>query len=113
MKVGLASSSKNARTVLSLLQIANEFDAFVDGSMIARTKPDPEIFLKAADELGLEPEACVVVEDAEAGVEAAIAAGMRCIGVGSAALLQKASKVFSRTSDIGLATLRELEVTLK
>jgi beta-phosphoglucomutase len=108
MKVGLASSSKNAGTVIRMLNIEQEFDACVDGTMITHTKPHPEIFLKAADRLGLEPSSCVVVEDAEAGVEAALAAGMKCIGIGSPGLLQKASKIFQRTSDIRLTTLREL-----
>ncbi|HEY9488717.1 MAG TPA: beta-phosphoglucomutase [Chryseosolibacter sp.] len=108
LKVGLASSSKNATKVLHVLQIENEFDTVVDGTMINHTKPDPEIFLIAAKNLGLEPSTCVVIEDAEAGVEAAVAAGMKCIGIGSADLLHKANKVLRQTSDIKLATLLAL-----
>ena len=87
IKLALASSSKNAKTVIQLLHIQHEFDAIVDGTMITHTKPHPEIFLMAADKLGIEPENCVVFEDAEAGVEAAVAAGMNCVGVGSPIML--------------------------
>lgn len=106
--VGLASSSKNAQTVLRLLHLQDEFDAIVDGNMIRHTKPDPEIFLLAAAKLGVEPAACVVVEDAEAGVAAALAAGMKCIGIGSRETLRDAHIVFPKTSDIKLSTLSEL-----
>ncbi|MDH4057541.1 MAG: beta-phosphoglucomutase, partial [Cyclobacteriaceae bacterium] len=64
IKVGLASSSKNAKTVLKLLNIENEFEVVVDGNMISQSKPDPEIFLKAAALLKVSPEECIVVEDA-------------------------------------------------
>src|SRR6478736_5188457 len=90
IKIGLASSSKNADTVLTLLNIKNLFDVIVDGTMIVHTKPDPEIFLLAAEKLNVPPSQCLVFEDAEAGVEAAIAAGMRCIGVGSPQQLSNA-----------------------
>ena len=109
IKVGLASSSKNARTVVRLLDIQNEFDTIVDGNMIHNTKPHPEIFLMTARNIGVDPAHCVVIEDAEAGVEAARAAGMKCIGIGSAAVLQKANMVFPNTSDIKLSTFKELE----
>lgn len=109
LSVGLASSSKNARTVLNKLGIHDLFDAFVDGNMIHHTKPHPEIFLTTAKLLGVAPAACVVIEDAEAGVEAALAAGMKCIGVGSPALLRKADKVLKHTSEIKVSTVRELE----
>jgi beta-phosphoglucomutase len=109
MKIGLASSSRNARAVIRVLRIEHEFDAIVDGNMIRHTKPHPEIFLMTAEKLGLRPESCVVIEDAEAGVEAAICAGMKCIGIGSPTLLERADKVFAKTSDVNLSTLRELE----
>ncbi len=97
IKIALASSSKNAKTVIQLLHIQNEFDVIVDGTMTVNSKPDPEIFLLAAKKLGLDPKDCLVFEDAEAGVEAALAAGMRCIGIGSPAQLSKANKVISTT----------------
>jgi beta-phosphoglucomutase len=108
IKVGLASSSKNARTVIQLLNIPNEFDVVVDGNMITHSKPHPEIFLLAADKLGIDPKECLVFEDAEAGVEAAIAAGMKCIGIGSATQLHKANRVIPNTGDFKLEVLEEL-----
>lgn len=107
-KVALASSSKNADTVLRLLQIKNMFDAVVDGTMIKNSKPDPEIFLLAASKLGVSPDVCVVFEDAEAGVEAALAAGMKCVGVGSADQLGKAHAIVKSTADFPISKLNSL-----
>ena len=108
LKVGLASSSKNARTVIRQLGIANEFDAIVDGTMVIHSKPHPEIFLSTAELLGVEPDQCVVFEDAEAGVEAAIAAGMKCVGVGSEERLQMANLVVAKTAEFQPADLTQL-----
>lgn len=108
IKIGLASSSKNAPRVIELLGIGPEFDTLVDGTMITHTKPDPEIFLLAAHKLGIEPADCVVFEDAEAGVEAALAAGMKCVGVGSPEQLGKANKVVARTGDFKIEWLNDL-----
>ncbi len=105
LKVALASSSKNAPAVIRLLNIQNEFDAVVDGTMIIHSKPDPEIFLLAAKKLGIEPASCVVFEDAEAGVEAALAAGMKCVGIGSTLQLGKANLVIAKTGDFNLQKL--------
>ncbi len=107
-KIALASSSKNAEMVLRLLQIKNLFDAVVDGTMITHSKPDPEIFLLAASRLGIDPSQCVVFEDAEAGVEAAIAAGMKCVGVGSTEQLGKANLVVAKTGDFNINELVKL-----
>jgi beta-phosphoglucomutase len=107
-KIALASSSKNAEMVLTLLQIKNLFHVVVDGTMITHSKPDPEIFLLAASKLGIEPDYCVVFEDAEAGVEAAIAAGMKCVGVGSLEQLNKANQVIPRTGDFNISELNKL-----
>lgn len=107
-KIALASSSKNAKTVIQLLHIKDEFDTIVDGTMITHTKPHPEIFLKAASQLGIPPENCVVFEDAEAGIEAAIAAGMKCVGIGSPVLLKDANRIVSTTSEFQLAELNQL-----
>jgi beta-phosphoglucomutase len=110
IKTGLASSSKNALTVVRILQVEKEFDAFVDGNMITHTKPHPEIFLLTAKKLGVRPRDCIVFEDAEAGIDAALAAGMKCVGIGSPALLGKANKVLAKTSEFTLTTLREMEM---
>jgi len=108
IKIGLASSSKNAQTVLQRLHIASYFDVMVDGNMVARSKPDPEIFLLAATRLGIAPKDCVVFEDAEAGVEAALAAGMKCVGIGSPVLLAQANRVIEKTGDFKPADLERL-----
>lgn len=103
--VGLASSSKNAPQVVKALGIAALFDAIVDGSMVTRTKPDPEIFLLAASLLNVPPVNCVVIEDAAAGIEAAKAAGMKCIGVGSREQLSAADLVVEKTGEITSSVL--------
>ena len=108
LKVGLASSSKNARTVIRQLRIANEFDAIVDGTMVVHSKPHPEIFLSTAELLGVQPEHCLVFEDAEAGVEAAIAAGMKCVGVGNEEQLHLANRVVAKTAEFQVADLTQL-----
>jgi beta-phosphoglucomutase len=107
-KIALASSSKNADTVLRLLQVKNLFDTIVDGTMITHSKPDPEIFLLAAHRLGIDPSLCVVFEDAEAGVEAALAAGMKCVGVGSIDQLGKANAIVKTTADFKIDQLDSL-----
>jgi beta-phosphoglucomutase len=107
-KVGLASSSKNAAQVLGVLGILNLFDAVVDGTMVTHSKPDPEVFLLAAEKLEVTPVECVVFEDAEAGVEAALRAGMKCIGVGSAAQLRQANLVIPKTGDFQVEMLKTL-----
>ena len=107
-KVALASSSKNADMVIKRLYIENEFDTVVDGTMIVHSKPDPEIFLMAASRLHLSPAECVVFEDAEAGVEAAIRAGMKCVGVGSPKQLGKANFIVAKTADFDRKLLQAL-----
>lgn len=82
VRMAICSSSKNAMPVLEALRLAPFFDAVITGNDIEKPKPDPEIFLKGAAALGFPPERCLVFEDAESGVEAAHAAGMKCIGVG-------------------------------
>ena len=84
-KLAIGSSSKNAKFILERIGLANFFDAVSDGTNISKSKPDPEVFLKAAEYLGLEPAECLVVEDAVSGVDAAHAGGMRAAAVGDAA----------------------------
>lgn len=84
LKLAVGSSSKNAAFILERLDAAHYFDAICDGTMIQHSKPDPEVFVKAAGMLGLEPADCLVVEDAAAGLEAAHAGGMDCAIVGTA-----------------------------
>ncbi|MDD5066036.1 MAG: beta-phosphoglucomutase [bacterium] len=107
-KQALASSSRNARLILKKLGIERFFDAVVDGTEVERAKPDPRIFLKAALKLQLQPDQVVVVEDAESGIRAAQAAGMKTIGIGRPDLLSRANLVVKDLSCISLATLEGL-----
>jgi beta-phosphoglucomutase len=93
VKIALGSASKNAPILLDRLKIKVLFDSIVDGNKVSRAKPDPEVFLTAARELGLKAEECVVFEDAEAGIEAAKAAGMGIVGIGSKDILARADIV--------------------
>lgn len=88
IKVAVASASRNTPLILERLQLKTRIDVSADGNDVTNSKPDPEVFLLAARRLGLEPKACVVVEDAAAGVEAARRAGMACVAVGAAAGMQ-------------------------
>lgn len=83
------------------------FDAVVDGNDIKRSKPDPEVFLLAAQRLGIPPENCLVVEDAEAGIQAALAGGMSVLGVGSASNSQAASIRMLDLSTVSCQSLLE------
>ena len=85
IKLAIGSSSKNAGPILQAIGLDRAFDTVVDGTHITRSKPDPEVFTLAAKRLGVHPQRCLVVEDADAGVDAALAAGMRVLAVGSAA----------------------------
>lgn len=85
VKLAIGSSSKNAKFILERIGLADYFDAISDGTNISRSKPDPEVFLNAAEFLGLKPAECLVVEDATAGVDAAHAGGMKAAVVGDAA----------------------------
>jgi beta-phosphoglucomutase len=91
-KLAVGSSSKNSPLILRRIGLSDFFDATADGNDITRSKPDPEVFLVAANRLAVPPAACLVVEDAAAGVEAAIAAGMKCLALGSAAGDRRAHK---------------------
>lgn len=88
-KLAIGSSSKNTRTILERTELLDAFDAISDGTNITHSKPDPEVFLKAASFLGLSPENCAVIEDAEAGIDAARAGGMLAVGIGEAAKYAK------------------------
>ena len=101
IRIAVGSSSKNARLILEKTGLLDRFDAIADGNDIAMSKPDPEVFLVAARKLGISPAACAVVEDAEAGIDAALAAGMKAVGVGPAARYAK--------SQVKLADLRAVD----
>lgn len=84
IRMAIGSSSRNARLILEKIGLENFFDAVSDGNNITKSKPDPEVFLKAAEYLAVLPGDCVVVEDADAGVEAARRAGMKAVAIGDA-----------------------------
>ncbi len=94
IKIAIGSSSKNTPAILKNIGLNTYFDAVADGNDISKSKPDPEVFLKAAEKLGVQPADCLVVEDADAGIEAAIAGGMDVIGVGAASQNAKATYRF-------------------
>lgn len=82
IRIALGSASKNAPMILERIQLSEMFDAIVDGNSISEAKPNPEVFLKGAERLGVLPENCVVFEDAIAGIEAAQNANMYSVGIG-------------------------------
>jgi len=84
VKVAIGSSSKNARTILRAVGLEDEFDVIADGNHVTRSKPSPDVFTIAGTRLGISPDECLVVEDAAAGVEAGLAAGMEVLAVGAA-----------------------------
>lgn len=106
IKTAIGSASKNAPLILKRLKLDSYFDAIIDGNKVSHAKPDPEVFLKGAEALGLEPSECVVFEDAVAGVEAALNGNMKCIGIGEKTVLAKANKVIPGFENFSLENLR-------
>ncbi|WP_214721903.1 beta-phosphoglucomutase [Exiguobacterium sp. s192] len=90
LKIGMASASKNALSVVEALGVRHYFDDIVDAATVAQSKPHPEVFLRAAEALGVEPARCIGVEDAAAGITAIHAAGMYAVGVGPETTLHEA-----------------------
>lgn len=106
--MALGSASKNARPILEKVGLVSYFNTIVDGNEVVKAKPDPQVFLIASERLGVSPEACVVFEDALAGIEAANAAGMRSIGIGDPDILTEADAVFRDFTEIDLDYIRGL-----
>lgn len=100
LKMAIGSSSKNTKLILAQTDLGQYFDAVSDGTNITRSKPDPEVFLKAAAFLGLDPADCAVVEDAVAGIDAANAGGFFSIGIGDAAAYAKTAIPITSLADI-------------
>ena len=105
--LGVGSSSKNAKYILERLNIENAFDFVADGTMISHSKPDPEVFLKAAEGLGYEPRECLVIEDAFSGIDAAKAGGFIAIGIGDAAKYEKSDYKINKLSEL-IALVEEI-----
>jgi len=106
VKTAVCSASRNTDRILERLGIRNQFDVVVTGNDVGASKPDPEGMLLAAARMSVKPEACLVIEDAAAGVEAAVRAQMRCIGIGDKTMLFKADYVLPSTQYLSLKLAR-------
>ncbi|MBE9389284.1 beta-phosphoglucomutase [Vagococcus salmoninarum] len=108
IKLALASASKNGPMILEKLALADYFETIVDPESLAQGKPDPEIFLKGASQLGLVPSQCVGVEDAAAGITAINQAQMFSVGVGDPESMKEADYRVNHTGDLNLAKILSL-----
>ena len=100
IKIALGSSSKNARKIIEKIGMLEDFDAIIDGTQTQKGKPDPEVFLRGAAALNVAPGECIVFEDAEKGVQAALAGGFFAVGIGEAAVLGKAHLVLKDLNNV-------------
>lgn len=100
LAIGLGSASKNAPLILDLLEVTPLFQTIIDGTKVSKSKPDPEVFLKGAEELQIAPQSLVVFEDSIAGIEAANRGGFRTVGIGSKNILKDAEIVVSGLDQI-------------
>lgn len=105
IRLALASASKNGPVIMEKLGIADLFDTVVDPALLANGKPDPEIFIKGAEQLQLKPEECVGVEDAQAGIESINAAGIFSVGVGTKEMMKNADYAVLDTSELKLSDI--------
>jgi beta-phosphoglucomutase len=110
IKTAIGSASKNTPLILKRVGIEKLFDAIADGNIVHKAKPDPEVFLTAAQMLKVEPRFCVVFEDAIAGVQAALNAGMLCVGIGSPDVLAKAHCVVPGLKEMSLGKLVKIKI---
>jgi len=113
IKTALGSASKNSETILAKVGISHLFDVVIDGNKVSLPKPDPEVFLKGAEELHIAPRNCVVFEDAIAGIEAAKNGGMLAVGIGSATTLGAADIVVSGLDQMTIEKLNDLGLLLQ
>ena len=104
----LGSSSKNASSILKNIGLFDLFDGIVDGNNLILSKPDPEVFLKGSKILGLTPSSCIVFEDAEAGIEAALSGGFFAVGVGKEGSLKRANANVLDLSQMNLDKLQNI-----
>lgn len=108
IRTTIGSVSKNTRTILKNVGLTSYFDVIIDGTKITHAKPNPEVFLKGAKELNIDPKNCVVFEDAKAGIEAAINAGMYSVGIGSSDILGKANLVVPGFEEMSFDKLKKI-----
>ncbi|WP_339648836.1 beta-phosphoglucomutase [uncultured Salegentibacter sp.] len=104
----LGSASKNARNILKKINLLEKFDAIVDGNDVSKAKPDPEVFLIAAEKINIKPENSIVFEDSVAGVQAANNANMMSIGIGEKEILAEADYVFNDFTEIDIDFIKKL-----
>lgn len=107
--IALGSASKNAPGILQKVGLFELFDVIIDGNSVSKAKPDPEVFLQAANQLAVAPKDCVVFEDAHAGITAANNAGMTSIALGDAEILNHADYVFNTFTEITFDFLTQLQ----
>ena len=108
IRFSLGSASKNARLILKILNLYHLFDAIVDGNDVRLAKPNPEVFLMAANKLNTKPEDCIVIEDAVAGIKAANFANMISVGIGNKNVLADANYVLENTKELTIDFLKKL-----
>ena len=106
--IALGSASKNARSILSKVKLLDKFDSIVDGNDVKKAKPNPEVFKRAASELNMPAQDCIVFEDSLAGIKAANIAGMISVGIGDKDILNEADYIFNDFTEISIEFLNEL-----
>lgn len=106
--IALGSASKNARSILKEVGLLTKFDTIVDGNDVHNAKPDPEVFLIAAERINIKPEDCIVFEDSVAGIQAANIANMVSIGIGDPAVLHEADHVFADFTEMNSNFIEQL-----
>jgi beta-phosphoglucomutase len=112
IKIAIGSASRNTPLILNRVNLTEVFDAVADGNIVHKAKPDPAVFLTAAKMLKVKPGKCVVFEDAAAGVQAALKAGMMCVGIGNEEVLKRAHLVVKGLYEMSLEKLCVLEKQL-
>jgi beta-phosphoglucomutase len=113
IKLAVASASRNAPFILESLGVSEYFEAIVDAGALERGKPDPEVFLKAAEALGVLPKNCIGIEDAFSGLQAVRSANMTAIGIGDPAVLHNADTVLTSTRELNWSRLKECYASAK
>ncbi|MEK4249353.1 beta-phosphoglucomutase [Paenibacillus sp. FSL W7-1287] len=113
IKTAIASASKNAFSVIRNLQMEEQFDIIVDAAKIKNSKPDPEVFLAAAQQLGVDAQACVGIEDAVAGVDAILAAKMTAVAIGQKDHFPHAHHVYASTAELNVEQLLQIHEQAK
>lgn len=106
--IALGSASKNAQPILEKVGLLHYFDAIVDGNNVTKAKPDPEVFLLAAEQLNVDAKDCIVFEDAVAGIEAANSAKMISIAIGDKNVLTEGQFIFRNFTEISSDFIKDL-----